>query len=309
MYIKPTNTFSYLLTTSNHPSFIFKNIPKGIFIRVRRICSYDSDYFHFARIFYFELLKKGFDKIILEKTIRMVGNLNRNILIKYKDKNQKIDFVKTIFFQLPFNFNYLNLEKFFFNFKFKDNLSYLNVKLINNMSPNLSKILIHNFSLFKPSFHSYKKCNKLSCKTCLFSNNFSYFKLDNFYFPIMTNSSCDAKNVVYIIFCKSCYHFYIGQTNNIKNRIRAHKRNILINNYENEIETKNLIKHFNLPNHSLRKDFTFVIFKKDINSLVERLNLENQLIHLFLNLKQNVLNDKYVLADIYKYKNHNYLFK
>ena len=38
MYIKPTNTFSYLLTSSNHPSYIFENIPKSLFIRIRRIC-------------------------------------------------------------------------------------------------------------------------------------------------------------------------------------------------------------------------------------------------------------------------------
>jgi hypothetical protein len=33
LYVKPTNTFSYLHTESNHPHFIFKNIPKSLFIR------------------------------------------------------------------------------------------------------------------------------------------------------------------------------------------------------------------------------------------------------------------------------------
>ena len=39
LYTKPTQTFSYLLFTSNHPDFIKNNLPKGIFIRIRRICS------------------------------------------------------------------------------------------------------------------------------------------------------------------------------------------------------------------------------------------------------------------------------
>lgn len=36
LYTKPTNTFSFLITSSNHPNHIFKNIPKSLFIRIRR---------------------------------------------------------------------------------------------------------------------------------------------------------------------------------------------------------------------------------------------------------------------------------
>ena len=44
LYIKPTNTFSYLFTDSNHPNYITNNIPKSLFIRIRRICSNFYDY-------------------------------------------------------------------------------------------------------------------------------------------------------------------------------------------------------------------------------------------------------------------------
>ena len=44
LYIKPTNTFCYLPTHSNHPSFIFENIPTSILIRPKRICSFYSDF-------------------------------------------------------------------------------------------------------------------------------------------------------------------------------------------------------------------------------------------------------------------------
>ena len=39
LYTKPTDAFLYLNTKSNHPKHIKTNIPKGQFIRVRRICS------------------------------------------------------------------------------------------------------------------------------------------------------------------------------------------------------------------------------------------------------------------------------
>jgi len=56
MYIKLTNTHCYLPTPSNHPPFIFNNIPKSILLRPRRICSSYSDFFYFARLILFQLV-------------------------------------------------------------------------------------------------------------------------------------------------------------------------------------------------------------------------------------------------------------
>jgi hypothetical protein len=39
LYFKPTNTFSYLHISSNHPKYIFSNLAKSLFIRGKRICS------------------------------------------------------------------------------------------------------------------------------------------------------------------------------------------------------------------------------------------------------------------------------
>ena len=47
-FFKKTNTFSYLLSNSSHPNFIFKNIPKSLFIRLRRICSNINDFCYFS---------------------------------------------------------------------------------------------------------------------------------------------------------------------------------------------------------------------------------------------------------------------
>ncbi len=60
MYIKPTNTFGYLRTSSNHPSFIYKNIPLSIMIRARRICSNYTDYLFFVRLFSFHLFNREY---------------------------------------------------------------------------------------------------------------------------------------------------------------------------------------------------------------------------------------------------------
>ncbi len=60
LYIKPTNTHSYLLPISNHPSFIFENIPKSIFIRIRRNCSKLEDFYFFSSLAIHHLLIRGY---------------------------------------------------------------------------------------------------------------------------------------------------------------------------------------------------------------------------------------------------------
>jgi hypothetical protein len=89
----------------------------------------------------------------------------------------------------------------------------------------------------------------------------------------------------------------------LKNRFNRHKRNINLN-IQND-ETTKLVKHFNLPNHSL-KNFSFYIFKTDIEILLDRLIQENQLCHLFKKLEIPILNDR--LPDIDHYKKISALF-
>ncbi|CAF1057020.1 unnamed protein product, partial [Brachionus calyciflorus] len=81
MYIKPTNSRSFLNYESNHPNFILKNIPKSQFIRIRRICSRMSDYFYFTRRLIFQLIQLGYDFKKLNKLSLSISKLDRADLI------------------------------------------------------------------------------------------------------------------------------------------------------------------------------------------------------------------------------------
>ena len=97
----------------------------------------------------------------------MISNLDRNKIIQYKDKRiAKFDNIKTLFFQLPFSFNYMNIEKFFLNFNlnssfFSNFLQNCNLRLINKMNPSIARIFIHDFKINKPCFFKYGKFYKL----------------------------------------------------------------------------------------------------------------------------------------------------
>ena len=95
-YIKPTNTFSYLISSSNHPKFIFKNIVKSLFIRIRRICSDFSDYLYLSMLITFQLQKRGYSNNEICFNSRLISKVERNHLIPYKTKNS--DYLDIVFF-------------------------------------------------------------------------------------------------------------------------------------------------------------------------------------------------------------------
>jgi hypothetical protein len=107
LYIKPTNTFSYLLTSSNHPEFIFKNIPLGILIRYRRICSKDNDFLSNATRTKFQLVSRGYDYDKINKIIDTLASTPRSVFLSYKNKKS---FIKndTLILSKLFDFNLNN---------------------------------------------------------------------------------------------------------------------------------------------------------------------------------------------------------
>ncbi len=111
----------------------------------------------------------------------------------------------------------------------------------------------------------------------------------------MSNSNCKSKNILYIINCKLCNCYYIGQSMIAKGRLKSHIRAVRLNR-----TTSNCVcvyQHFNSPNHNTLNYFTFYIFKTDIDNKFQRLSLETQLIHLFLKLGMILLNEK--IPDLY----------
>jgi hypothetical protein len=298
LFIKPTNTFCYLPCHSDHPSFIFLNIPKSIFMRPRRICSSYSDFLFFCRLFLFQLLKRGYDYSNLRKCINMVSKLKRLDLIKYKEKN---NFLKNdvVFFKFPFDFNYINCEKIiietFNSFKYKYFfLENKKMKIINYMQPNLGRLLVHNFPLdineFK--YFRFQKCCYKSCSVCTFGSSDYFIKLkNNFSLPICINSNCFSHGIIYIIKCNLCKDvFYIGQSGRtVFERISEHVNDI--KRFIPYYFSKKVSFHFNLIGHNYLHHLSFFIFMKNCDDLYMRLMYESQLIMLFENLNMKLLND------------------
>ena len=86
VYIKPTNTFSYLLVNSNHKPSIIVNNPLSLFIRIKRICSFFHDFLYFGRKLISQLKTRGYSKNLLYNSFNIVSKIDRSNLIPYKKK-------------------------------------------------------------------------------------------------------------------------------------------------------------------------------------------------------------------------------
>ena len=89
LFTKPTDSHFYLSTSSCHSSYVLKNIPKGQFIRLRRICSRKSDYLLNSEILCKRFIERGFHEKELKKTIKQVAKMDRNELVRDRIRENK----------------------------------------------------------------------------------------------------------------------------------------------------------------------------------------------------------------------------
>jgi hypothetical protein len=330
LYIKPTNTFQYLHINSNHPKYIFKNIPKSLFLKVRRICSEDVDYFFHARNLLGQLLKRGYDFDFLLKILCQIGRLDRKSLIAYRDKGNNID-QYSIRLCMGFDHNYLDLKKdTFLNFvSISEQFEWLKsfkLTFTNSILPNFKKLFIDNFHFnFNQNFFT-RNCNSSKCIICKFILKDSYLKLKNFILPLKCNSNCKSLGIVYVIKCLKCEVLYIGESEfSASKRISQHlydiksfipyglhnykilkiqpksgnhrpKRLLKSNNFNMCIfkpfkKISEVAEHFNLKGHVKDSHFRYCIFEKNLREKDIRQSVETDLINFVKNFGE-IINKK-----------------
>ncbi len=300
LYIKPTCTFSYLLSCSNHPEFIFENIPLSLYMRYRRINTHFSKFLYFGVLLVKQLMSRGYCYLNIMKSFLRIANTSRDSLIDYKVKNTanfSNHTFKPIYFNFPFDSN-LNQDSINKSFNTASNELFSNekysnnkLKVVNHMQKNFSLLLVHSSPIVCNKDYFFIKCYNKECKVCAFSNNASFLRLNEFFLPILCFSNCSTNNAIYIIKCSNCSSYYVGQTENIKRRLSTHISNCFYNTPPKNLNTACVVEHFNNGVCSLN-NFSFLVFRADIVNKYQRLNIETMLIHLFLDLSIKLLNDK-----------------
>ena len=257
-----------------------------------------------------QLVIRGYIKYSVFNEFFRIAQINREEFIPYKDKSDN-RFEKSenlLFFKLPFDMN-INQESLRLSLntasnELKSNFGFDNIKikLINSMQLNFNNIFIHGGGINIQNKFSFKRCHSLNCIICKFANTNYYLRLNEFILPILSNSSCISKNVVYIIECIFCSSFYIGQSENLYIRLKTHIRKCRMNFISKDSNCTNIIKHFHSNNFCNFSHFSFFVFRNNISDKFERLNIESQLINLFLDLGVKDINE-FIPDKYYWYRN------
>ena len=311
LYVKPTNTFSYLLKSSNHPKHIFKNIPKSLFIRIRRICSCDLDYIFHSKNLILQLFKRGYNYFKVKRIANAIFRIPRVDLLQYKNrtkqnlnKNKKwITLYQKYDYSLLFLKNLFSNAFFKMKYYFESRFKYLNnlfLKMNFSIGTNIGSMLIHGFKQVKLTEKHYcNKCNTIGCNICIYLKETFGLIIKNYVFPILSDCNCLSRGIIYLITCKRCNIYYIGESQKIANkRLFEHIKNILNFNHDLDRAICNLDKqsevaiHFNCSPHTLIQDLEIYILDKNIDVASCRKSKETDLINIFKILKIPLLNRK-----------------
>ena len=117
------------------------------------------------------------------------------------------------------------------------------IKLINSrcQPPNLECTLTRakfNFPAQVQTGNTTKRkhCNNGKCGTCevLFERNEVIFNNNSTPFKIKETMDCSAEDIIYVIECAGCNKQYVGETGNLRDRVRVHRQHIFTPYLQNQ---------------------------------------------------------------------------
>ena len=234
VFAKPTNSFTYVKPSTCYPRKNINNVPRGVALRLRRICDTNDKYELRAEEYKNYLIARDYKPSLVDKHFKEIGNISRTEARKKRispEKVSKVKFITTYNPRLPKIDNII-----------KKHLSVLhNDENLKDLFPsdmfcttykrnkNLKEILAPS-KYPKKSLH--QTSNITSCNNCDICKNYMVF--DNFFVCTVTGKkyhvkgklNCESINVIYLISCAKCLEQYVGSATKFKTRFRIHKSDI-----------------------------------------------------------------------------------
>lgn len=248
IYYKGTDTHQYLDFHSCHPKHTKYNIPYTL---ARRICAIvTKEDVRNKRLRELEkfLQKQNYPNTIIKKGIEKASALEINELRSAKEKHETNKILPLVITHNPNNPQVIGT--------IKENLKFLNNSTKMKSVLDQTKVIVSRRQpknlkrhLMKAQFSSEKitpvvtKCEEPRCGTCNYLKTGNSITLKNGkVWTIKSTMNCKARNVIYTIICTKCESFYIGQTENLRNRVTLHKEQIRHKQYRHLAVSEHLEK-------------------------------------------------------------------
>ena len=254
LYVKPTDRQLYLHSDSTHPLSTKKSIPYGLALRIKRICTNESDYMEQREKLKDQPISRGYSHKIVHKQFRKVDNMSREEALQYKGRKQQSQKKRTPLV-VTYNEKLPNIGKILHSrqriLKRSPRLSEIfhqQPMVAFRRAKNLADVLVHHKhnKTFNTSTPGSAKCGK-NCRICKVMIETNTFTNGEDIFKINSQINCKTNNVVYGIFCQKCDKIvYVGETETtLYERMQNHLS--AIRNYRDD----DVPRHFNSKDHSI----------------------------------------------------------
>ena len=261
LYTKPTDTHQYLHSTSCHPRHCKNGIAYSQALRLRRICSNDSDFSHHAQNLKMHLVSRGHSSRKVQQAINRARSIPRPAALEQKANNDatksRIPLVVTFHPNLPPLRNITNDNHRILHTSDRLQRAVPETPVLAYRRPrNLRDLIVRakvpplTDETSSPIQHGNFRCGTNRCVVCKdhmkegdtfisHSNNTSH--------QIRGNITCSSSNVIYLISCRVCGIQYVGETRTtLKRRFYGHRSTVNTKKLDTPVG-----HHFNLPNHSI----------------------------------------------------------
>ena len=250
---KDTDTHTYLHHQSSHPSHCKKGLPRSQLLRLRRLCSEDSDFLEKGgeMVSFFE--QRGYSPARLQNYLQAIRRLDRaGVLNNHNPSNQRSERIPLVLTYHPLNERIKRILLRNFNILSSDpetRAVFPQPPLVAyRRDSNLRDILVHTWDSSQSSFQAGTSPRlQARCHTCHYISSDTSVRGPQCYFVIKKAFSCQTSGLVY---CISCRHFpavYIGETGRTsRQRFGEHLRSI-----EKNLPGFPVAEHFNTAGHSI----------------------------------------------------------
>ena len=252
LHTKPTDTHQYLSPNSCHPRHCTLSIPYSQGLRLRRICSRDSDFKHRAQDLKEHLLSRGYKESMIDLQIQIAAIVPRQVALQCHARSTLGRTPLVITYHPSLNNLPAVLTKHFpiLHTSKKLNNALPNPPMVAFRRPrNLKDLLVHaRISTPSPSLPAGNSpCKGKNCKCCaeiVTCNKFSSTTTSRTY-NIRSEMTCKSSNLVYLITCKRCNLQYVGETKQpLHFRMNGHRSDI-----RTKKNDKPVAAHFCQPDH------------------------------------------------------------
>ncbi|XP_072169503.1 uncharacterized protein [Diadema setosum] len=236
------------------------SIPYSQALRLRRICSEDSEFSFHARNLKRHLAARGYGTRRVQQAINKVRSLPRSEVLKPKtnkqDTTDRIPLVTTFHPNLPSLHNILRDNHHILHTSDRLSQAVPDTPILAYRRPHNLKDLIVRTEVpsltdnSSPLQHGTFKCSASRCIICsIHIHESDSFTSNSTGLSHHTkgNITCTTTNVVYLITCRICRIQYVGETKTtLKRRFYGHRSTVNTAKLDTPVG-----HHFNLPDHSI----------------------------------------------------------